>query len=441
MATMKKGKLWQAYDRKIAARFGSRVFLCPTGRRTQRSTGIPIGGIGQADVSRITEALEKLLGAEVRIGAPDDAAIPMSSRDARRLAERIADQFEDAARAAAQDKFSQTQARKTIASIYALGNTDKLPGSTVNEFLDAWLVRKELEADPNTHEKYSNVVDKFRAALGAKAKRDITSVTAADIMKFRDELAQRLSPGTVNVALKIIRSAFGQARRDGLVDVNEAERVTTLKRRADSFERRPFTLEELKRIIEAADKEWRGMILFGLYTGQRLGDLAALTWANLDLQRQELRLVTEKTTRRQIVPLALPLVRYVATLPSSDAPDAPLFPRAHATVARLGRASQLSNQFGDLLASVGLAKKKSHHADPKTSKGRSSRRQLNPLSFHSLRHTATSLLKRAGVSDAVAMEFIGHDSKTVSQQYTHIDAATLKTAVAKMPDIMEGISV
>jgi integrase len=28
------------------------------------------------------------------------------------------------------------------------------------------------------------------------------------------------------------------------------------------------------------------MILFGLYTGQRLGDIARLTWANVDLPGQ-----------------------------------------------------------------------------------------------------------------------------------------------------------
>ena len=77
------------------------------------------------------------------------------------------------------------------------------------------------------------------------------------------------------------------------VNVNEAERVTLLKRR-DRFERRPFTIDELKRILKVADDEWRGMILFGLYTGQRLGDIATLTWQNLDLQRAELRLVTTK---------------------------------------------------------------------------------------------------------------------------------------------------
>jgi len=353
----------------------------------------------------------------------------------RREAERIANEFEDAAREARSSRLTEARARKTIADIFAIANADQLPSSTTKDFLAAWLKRKELEATGTTHDKYTTVIDQFLASLGSKARRDISNVTAADVASFRDHLAERLSVGTVNVALKIVRAAFTQARRDGLVDVNEAERVSTLKRKSDRFERRPFTIPELKRILEAADDEWKGMILFGLYTGQRLGDIASLTWQNVDLQRQELRLLTEKTSRRQIIPLAPPLLRYAEGLPSSDNPATPLFPKASDTVQRLGRASQLSNQFYELLVSAGLAKKKTHHADPKVVKGRSAKRVMNPLSFHSLRHTATTLLKAAGVSESVAMEFVGHDSASVSQNYTHIPALALKQAAAKLPDV------
>jgi integrase len=282
------------------------------------------------------------------------------------------------------------------------------------------------------------VVDQFKDALGAKARGDISNVTAADISRFRDAMARKLSRGTVNGGLKIMRSAFGQARRDGLVDVNEAERVPILKKRqSESFERRPFTLDELKRILAAAKDEWKGIILTGLYTGQRLGDIATLTQVNLDLQQQQLQLVTQKTGRRQNIPLAGPLLRYFEALPSSDIPDAPLFPKAFAVVQESGRVSQLSNQFYNILVAANLAKRKTHHApkDAEKRKGRSAKRELNPISFHSIRHTATSLLKRAGVSDVVAREIIGHDSEDVSKIYTHIDTATLKAALDKLPNI------
>lgn len=354
----------------------------------------------------------------------------------KRGARRIADKFEDAARAAAAGRLTEARARRTIADIYALASHDALPSSTVADFLDSWLKRKELETGAKTLDRYSIAVSQFKEHLGPKARRDIANVTAADITKFRDTLAERVTPGTVNVSLKILRSAFTQARRDGLVDLNEAERVTILKRGHDRFERRPFTLEELKRILAVASDEWRGMILFGLYTGQRLGDAASLTWQNLDLQRSELRLVTGKTGRRQIIPLAPPLGRFVESLPAGDSPDAPLFPKIHAAAARHKHAGNLSNEFYNILVAAGLAQKKTHKADPEKPKGRSARREQHEVSFHSLRHTATSLLKNAGVSEAVAMEFVGHDSTSVSRQYTHIDTATLKLAAAKLPDVL-----
>jgi hypothetical protein len=89
---------------------------------------------------------------------------------------------------------------------------------------------------------YTSIASPFKGYLGGKTKDDIGSITAADITGFRDQLAARLSAGTVNVALKILRSAFAQARGDGLVDLNEAERVSLLKRRNNRVERRPFTL-------------------------------------------------------------------------------------------------------------------------------------------------------------------------------------------------------
>ena len=366
---------------------------------------------------------------------PDGTRTQRSTGSSHRgEAQRIANEFEDAAREASAGRFIESRARRVISDIYALANPDRLASSTTEDFFVAWLKRKELEAGEKTHAKYSSVVVQFKDFLGPKVKRDITNVAAADFTKFRDSLARTVTAGTVNVALKILRSAFAQARRDGLVDVNEAERVTLLKRR-DRFERRAFTMEELKRILEAADDEWRGMVMFGLYTGQRLGDIASLTWQNVDLQRAELRLVTGKTGRQQIIPLAKPLLRYVEALPSSDKPDAPLFPRTHATAERHKHAGNLSNQFYNVLVSAGLASKKSHKVAPGKRKGRSAKREQNDVSFHSLRHTATSLLKAAGVGEAIAMEFIGHDSKSVSRQYTHIETATLRRAAAKLPDV------
>jgi len=59
------------------------------------------------------------------------------------------------------------------------------------------------------------------------------------------------------------------------------------------------------------------------------------------------------------------------------------------------------------------------------------------LSFHCLRHTATSLLKNAGVSDAIAMDIIGHESKAISANYTHIETNTKRKALNALPDVTD----
>ena len=52
------------------------------------------------------------------------------------------------------------------------------------------------------------------------------------------------------------------------------------------------------------------------------------------------------------------------------------------------------------------------------------------LSFHSLRHTAVSLLKDAGIPQAAVQELIGHDSEQMSALYTHVGREALEKAAA-----------
>lgn len=149
----------------------------------------------------------------------------------RRQAMSIAIKYEDAAREASAGRFVESRARKVIADIYAMANTEVLPNSSTRAFLKVWLDRKSLEADEGTHERYKGIIDKFLESIQHTAGADIKKVTATDVASFRDAAANRLSVGTANLMLKILRSAFATARREGLIDDNPAERVTTLKQK------------------------------------------------------------------------------------------------------------------------------------------------------------------------------------------------------------------
>ena len=354
----------------------------------------------------------------------------------KRKAVSICMKMADASAAAKEGRLIETRARETIADIFAVANRETLPTATVKEYLAGWIDRKRLEVAANSIGEYERIALDFVDYLGARANRHMDAITTRDAAAYRDRLAKRVSGATVNKKLKIIRSAWARAVRDGVVPDNIFARVDPVKTRR-THTRRAFTLPELHRLMGVATGEWRSMILFGLYTGQRLGDIATLTWHNVDTSVGEIRLQTTKTGRQQILPIAVPLARHIATLPAGDDPGQPLHPIAYEIVEREGRTATLSRQFYDVMVSAGLVPKRTHESK---GKGREARRKVNAVSFHALRHTATSLMKNAGISPAIVQEFIGHESAAVSRVYTHIETDAMRRAADALPDILSAPS-
>jgi integrase len=349
----------------------------------------------------------------------------------RKAAQKVADTFERITK----QKMSEGQVRRVVADLFEQVSGQRLHSSTVSEYIEQFLKVKAAEGSTATVVRYRQVLGKFRAQLGDRANLDLNFVTVSDVTRFRDSFGSP-RPATANGALKLTRAFLQSAWKAGLISENVATKVEVVKASPDAVKRRALTIPELQRILEAAgNSEWRGLILFGVYIGARLGDIALLTWQNvhgLEGEYPEVRYRSRKTGRQQIVPLAPPLVRYLLEIPSNDNPRTPIFPRSYLVVSGQERAGTLSNGFRAILETAGLAAPTTHRS---TGKGRSSRRTVNEMTFHSLRHTATSLLKAAGVSASVAMDIVGHESTAVSAHYTHTAEDVKRAALAKLPDL------
>ncbi len=343
-------------------------------------------------------------------------------------ARQIAQHYEQMA----QRKLKPHKARETLSELYREVYGEALPSATVRQYVEDWLAVKKPETKTGTYAVYQKSTAKFLAFLGPDAERDIAEIRQAHITGFRNSLTKNVSPVTANFDLVCIKMLFRAARRDGYILEDPAEFVKRLKRE-DQNNRRPFSIKEIQDLLRVADPEWQSLIKFGLYTGQRLADIASLTWGNLDTEKNQIRLVTRKTDKPMLLPIAAPLRSHISALKGSDDPKAPVHPKAFATLQRQkGRTGNLSNQFADLLAVVGLREASDRVG---TGKGRNSRRARNELSYHCLRHTAVSLLKDGGIPEAVVMELVGHDSKQMSAHYTHVGQEALEKATAALPEL------
>lgn len=356
------------------------------------------------------------------------SSLTKNKREAERVCAKIQG-IEDQARTG---NLTEEKARRVIESVVGEIMAESgapIERATVREHFTNWL--REAEQSESTQVRYEGIVTAFLEFLGSKASGNLAALQVEDVRRYKTSLRDRVSPSTVNTHLKVIRVALENAVEHGVFNRNPARLVKNMGTQDDRHERRAFTLPELKKLLAVCGTDWKTAILFSLYGGGlRLGDIQALTWANLDLSQNELTLRTRKTDRVQILPLVKPLRQYVDTLPAGDEPNAPLCPSFQ------GKAvNWLSNQFYEVMASAGLVTSRGNHQKKEDKKGRGARRQLSPISFHALRHTATSLLKNAGVSDVVARDIIGHESTAISRNYTHIESDTKRAALEKIPDI------
>ncbi len=340
-------------------------------------------------------------------------------------AEGVAVKYE----AAGRNKRAAQQVRRTICDLHKELTGEDLPVITLRLHVEQWVKSKKTSVAPKTAEFYEGACEKFFTYLGDKAEKEIGEITREEIEAFRDELAGRLAPKTVNHHVKVLRMVFRDARDRSLLIDDPTEFAKTVKSQK-VLERRPFTMDEIRAVLPHCDAEWRSMVLFGFCTGQRLGDIARFKWKNVDLKKKSISLVTSKTGKELNIPLPPDLHNHLVSLPSPISDAQPIHANAFEIVTAQGKTGHLSNQFGAILAKAGLRKITTHKT---TGKGRSAKRETNGLSFHSLRRSTATYLHEAGVPQSVAMALIGHDSADIHSIYVNVGEEAMRSAAQKLP--------
>ena len=228
------------------------------------------------------------------------------------------------------------------------------------------------------------------------------------------ESSERLSPATVNRYHSSISSVFkyGANRKVNWLTENPA-RFEQMKEAPviDRF----LDREERESLMAACrNSAWSGLyplVLLGLITGARLGNLLNLRWSDIDMEEGVARIGMTKNGKPITPPLTGTILaeikRYAAVrCPASDL----LFP------APTNKQKVYGNFRLHWNKAVKEANLKAH------------------FRFHDLRHTAGSYMAQAGINQATIMKAMGHVSLASSERYLHVrvdDVAAAQAKVAK----------
>jgi integrase len=361
------------------------------------------------------------------------------------MALQVATQWERAAKGGVTG--SMEQARKVMAEILKLTSPEVESRPTVRNFVASWIRERAGEVAGGTLEFNASTLQAFVEWLGPRADLPMDMISREDILAFREAEGRRVSTVTANHRVKAVKQLFSAAARREILAADPAADVRSLrKERKKGRAKRPFTLEELWRLDAVLDEDWRLITWIGFYTGQRLGDVLRLRVEEFDARRGALELETAKRGLKVWIPIPGHLVKQLADWCSKNAAGGWMFEQqVKAMDARKkAQTANASKRFMHYLWRAGLrehspfggSSQRARAKRREESGAEDDRRVLHPLSYHSLRHTARTLLEEAGQPVKVIDAFIGQDGET-GRIYTHVGEEALRKAAAVLEKAVE----
>ena len=207
---------------------------------------------------------------------------------------------------------------------------------------------------------------------------------------------------TVNLELRVISSLFGRAMEWGYLQKNP---ITAVKKyRLDEKEPRFLMPAEGRALMDAAEGQMRTFIVTALNTGLRKGELFALTWNDIDFEREELRVRRSKGKRFRVLPLNDLVLQALREHPRHITSSV-LFHNPDGSGWK-----DIRGSFNATLTKAGLPR----------------------IRIHDLRHSFISNLVMAGEVLRTVQELAGHRSITTTMRYAHLSPGRLKDSVTRL---------
>ena len=174
------------------------------------------------------------------------------------------------------------------------GAEDQEHTPTFEEFSTTWLAEHKVE----WRRSHVNVLVSTlnRHLVPRFGHQRVASITKADILAFRAELAELPGRGGAKLSNKRINGILGAlqqilaaaAERFGF----EASAPTVKPLRLRKTDIHPFTLDEVQQILATVRRDYRNYFVVRFFTGMRTGEVHGLKWKYVDFE-QRLVLVRE----------------------------------------------------------------------------------------------------------------------------------------------------
>jgi integrase/recombinase XerD len=320
----------------------------------------------------------------------------VSLRGRRRKWESLRTRSEEQARKVFDERMEEEEARRVMRFSF---------------FSKEFLERGQMQYKGNTLVIYRAAFRNFERLVGDKALRRIGPM---DVERFKAARLKEVSASSVNVEFRSLRAAFGDARRLKLIDENPFGFVKSV---AEPFHEAAYLPPaEIRRLLATIDDPaFREIVIFALLTMMRRGEIVNLTWDDVDLTSEVIKVRPSRRFRPKAGKSRL----------------VPMHPWVHELLTRLPRRGGLvfCRPGGFAITGDWLSRRLKYYLK----RGGFDER----LHFHSLRHSGISWLHENRVPTEHIQRIAGHSNALTTQVYLHADPALLLKAVGAFGDFSQ----
>lgn len=186
------------------------------------------------------------------------------------------------------DFFDQLDEKVRAARLSPYQTEEDIP--KLKDFADVWLAEKKIEwRDSHLLTVMVNLNSYILPRLGDKRVSDISK---ADILNFRSSLAKdparkssELKAATINKIMTPLRMLMTEAA-DRYEFTCPFRGIKSLKIQKVDVE--PFTLEEVRRILDNVRDDFKAYYTVRFFTGMRTAEIDGLKWKYIDFERRQI---------------------------------------------------------------------------------------------------------------------------------------------------------
>jgi integrase len=323
-------------------------------------------------------------------------------------------------------------------------------GTTLAVFLDEWLedtVKHSVR--PRTYDSYKSISkNHLIPSLGKHKLLDLTQQHVMAMMKAKREAGS--SERNIAYMRVVLRIALNEAQRQDIVHRNVAELVRPP--RIEEFDGQALDTDEAERFRkQVKDDRLAALYFVALEMGLRQSEILGLRWDDIDFERgslavrYQIRMVSESEaneidtsfprkrspTKVSFVPTKSKGSRRTLAIPSEVL--AMLKHHRKNQVKERLRAPKwneynlvFTSPTGNPVDAANLRKQFAAHLNAAN---------LPRIRFHDLRHTASSLMQVAGVSDRTRGRILGHQTAAMTAHYTHVFDPEMQEAAERMSSL------